>query len=74
MGVSENSGCLRFPLKGYYKGTIRVPLKGFYKGLEFPKIRGTLFLFWCPYNRILLFRVLLGSPTICGNSHNIKQS
>ena len=28
IGVSENSGYLRVPLKGYYKSTIRVPLKG----------------------------------------------
>ena len=28
LGVSENRGYLRVPLKGYYKGTIRVPLKG----------------------------------------------
>ena len=55
LGVSENWGYLRVPLKGYYKGTIRVPLKGLYKGLEFPKIRGTLF----GVGRILLlFRVL----------------
>ena len=42
MGVSENEGCLRVPLKGFYKGTIGVPGKG----SEIPKIRGTLF--WGP--------------------------
>ena len=46
LGVSDNSGYLRVPLKGYYKGTKRVPLKGsirVWTGLEFPKLRGTLF-------------------------------
>ena len=28
LGVSENRGYLRVPLKDYYKGTIRVSLKG----------------------------------------------
>ena len=57
MGVSENLGYLRVPLKGYYKGTMRVPLKGLYKGLEFPKIRGTLF-------GVLIIRILLFRGTI----------
>ena len=48
-GASENSGYVRVPLKGYYKGTIRVPLRGYNKGLEFPKLGDTL----CggPYNK-----------------------
>ena len=49
MGVSENEGYLRVPLKGYYKGTIRVTLKGSIRVLEFPKMRGTLF--WGPCNK-----------------------
>ena len=49
MGVSENEGYLRVPLKGYYQGTIRVTLKGSIRVLEFPKIRGTLF--WGPYSK-----------------------
>ena len=65
MGVSENQGYLRVPLKS----TIRVPLKGYSKGLGFPKIRG-LPPFGVLIIRILLFRALYQGPPIFGNSQS----
>ena len=52
MRVSENSGYLRVPLQGYYKGTIRVPLKGPIRVSSFRK-------FGIPYFGVLLIRIPL---------------
>ena len=38
MGVPENKGFLRVPLKGYYNGTIRFPLKGSIRFQSFRKL------------------------------------
>ena len=71
MGISENRGYLRVPLKGYYKGTIRfirVPLKGSTRAYRVSENKGHL-NFGVLIIRILLSRAPRLGSSIFGSSH-----